>query len=61
MYRVWFTQSNGGRDYLDGNGEGLCEDDAIQIAQQLKYMGNRDVRVVYIGNLADREEMAGIA
>ena len=57
MYRVWFTQQNGSRDYLDDNGNGFNEDDAIHVANQLKYMGNRDVRVTYIGNRADREEM----
>lgn len=60
MYRVWFTQANGSRDYLDDNGHGFNEDEAIHVAKQLKFMENRDVRIVYIGNRADREEMKGV-
>lgn len=57
MYRVWFTQRNGSRTFLDDNGNGFNEDDAIQTAKQLRFMGNSDVRVCYIGNQADRLEM----
>lgn len=65
MYRVWFTFRNGlgeeVRDYLDNNGEGFSDDDAIDVSRQLKAQGHSNVRIVYIGNLADREELKGIA
>ena len=31
--------------YLDGNGEGLCEEDALQLARELSYQGKRNVRL----------------
>ena len=62
MYRVWFTFRNGlgedVRDYLDNNGKGFSDDAAVDVAKELKAQGCKDVRVTYIGNQADREEMS---
>lgn len=64
MYRVWFTFRNDFGDvktYLDNNGKGFDDDEAVCVSKELKAQGNKNVRVVLIGNQADREEMNGTA
>ncbi len=64
MYKVWFTfrneLGNDVRDYLDNNGKGFSDDEVLDVSRELKARGHMDVRIVMIGNQADREEMRGI-
>lgn len=48
-YRVNFEFRNGlgewVEDYMDSDGHGFCEEDALQIANEFRYRGHRNVRV----------------
>lgn len=63
MYRVWFTFENPlgewVRDYLDDNGKGFSNDDAVDIARQLEAQGHEYVSIWKIGSAADRAEQKG--
>ena len=64
MYRVWFTFRNelgeDVRDYLDNNGEGFRNYDAVGIARELQARGHEYVKICRIGSLADIEEQKGV-
>lgn len=51
MYRVEYDFYAGDKDvhaYLDNNGKGFCEEDAVYIGKQLVAQGNTHVRVITI-------------
>ena len=50
-YRVEFDFRVNGKsvhDYLDNNGKGFCEEDAVHVGKQLVAQGNTHVRVIAI-------------
>lgn len=63
MYRVWYTFENElgewVRTYLDNNGEGFDNDEAVSLARELEARGHGFVRVWKIGSEADRMEKEG--
>lgn len=63
MYRVWYTFENECgewvRTYLDNNGKGFDNDEAVSLARELEARGHGFVRVWKIGSEADRAEREG--
>lgn len=61
MYRVYFTFRNElgemRRAYLDNNGEGFRQMDALDVAREMQIREHRDVLIVRIGSVADKQEM----
>ena len=61
MYRVYFTFRNElgemRRTYLDNNGEGFRQMDALDVAREMQMREHRDVIIVRIGSVADKQEM----
>lgn len=64
MYRVYFTFRNGlgemKRTYLDNNGNGFRQMDALDVSREMQVRGHRDVLITRIGTVADEHEMAKV-
>lgn len=64
MYRVWYTFENElgewVRTYLDNNGEGFSNDEAVDLASELKARGHGCVCIWKIGSEADKAEQEGV-
>lgn len=62
-YRVWYTFENElgtwVRTYLDNNGEGFSNDEAVDLAKELEARGHGYVKVWKIGSEADKMEQEG--